>query len=524
MLPERAPPARTTLLALALLAVVGAPLSVPVTAATSADATGSADGDRTLRLDRAATDTNGTSGTTTHRPNTDAEDDASEPGTDHPNATTTPRSNETTTATPRSTPTPTTATASPTLTPTRTPASTGDPSFVVSNLSAPRDLRVGDAVTVTATVTNAGDGGTERVNYSFGGATVDSTTLTLAAGESTDVRFRATTAELADAVGDDGLEVRTYVHGVRNGSGAGVARRLRVTPDVDFTVDGLDAPTDISRDEPFVVLATVGNPGASTITRQVTYRFDSQVVAERAVTVAPGEQRQVAFEVGVDEIEAVVGDVRDETTYYHAVGTTGGDRRGGSVRVVRGPSADAETLAVEGFEATDDVREGDTVTVNVTLRNVAATDFEGQLSYRLDDSVVATEWARVPSGERRTVRFRVSYADVERAAVPLSAQDTSHGVWVGDDAVRTRPVTVHAPTATATTPTPAATFSPTPDAGDSADAADADGGAVGADDPDTCSRGLLTKCGGTPLDETTLTVLGTFASVFGIVHQLTRGD
>jgi hypothetical protein len=416
-------------------------------------------------------------------------------------------------------------TTTPATTPTTTPA--GDPVFVVTDLSAPERYRLGGSIAVTATVTNRGAvGGTEHVNYSFGGVTADSEAPTLEPGESTTVRFELTADELADAYGD--VTLRTYVHGVRNESGSGVARRLRATPDVDFAVAGFDAPTDVSREEPFVVLATVGNPGDSTITRRVSYLFESTVVAERAVTVAPGERRQVAFEVAPDEVGAAVGGIENGTTYYHAVRTTGGDRKGGAVRVVRGPSADADALAVEGFDATDHVRPGETVRLNVTLRNVAASDFEGQLSYRLDGSVVATDRVRVPTGERRTVAFRVDYGTIERAAVPLSARETTHGVWVGDDAVRTRPVTVHAPVGTdaPATPTPAATFSPTPVGGEGSPAA-TDEPATGPDDGGSatgCSRGLVTRCGGTAVDETTLTVLGTAASVFGIVHQLARRD
>jgi hypothetical protein len=422
-------------------------------------------------------------------------------------------------------------TGTPTTGPSPTPPSNGtatpvETSFVVSNLTAPTLVRVGDGVTVTATVTNrAGVRGTETLRYSFDGATVVRSNVTLDPGASKRVSVAVSAEELETVHGP--IDAGTYVHGVRNESGAGVAARLRVTPDVDFTVERIEAPTEVSYGEPYVVLATVRNPGDTTITRRVSYTFAGQRIDEKAVTVAGNDTRQVAFQISLADVETAVGPVENETTYDHAI-VSGGDHAGGAVRVVDGPRADASSLAVESFETIDDVRPGDFYQVTLAVRNVDTADFEGQLAYRVDGSVVETEWVRVPIGERRTVEFRVSYDDVDRSAVPLSSQRTTHGVWVGDDSVVTRPVTVHAttetrtatppaPTFTATSTTPASTppaatpTSPTP-----AGSATADGG-------QTCRRGFFSACGGTPLGETSLTLVGVFLSGFGIVYEMYRG-
>jgi hypothetical protein len=194
------------------------------------------------------------------------------------------------------------------------------------------------------------------------------------------------------------------------------------------------------------------------------------------------------------------------------------------VGVSRGARADASALAVEGFDAPDDLRPGGVASVNVTVRNVGRVPFEGQLVYRLDAAAVATDWTRVPVGESRTVTFRADYADVDRAAVPLSSRDTVHGVWVGNESLRTRPITVHAPVRTPTaTPTATATFAPsatpvpTPTATPSPTAAPSEPGTS------TCRRGFVTRCGGAPVDQTTLTVIGTVASTLGIIYELFTG-
>ncbi|MBZ6494062.1 surface glycoprotein [Natrinema longum] len=77
--------------------------------------------------------------------------------------------------------------------------------FAVSDLAAPADAAQGDTITVTANVTNTGaESSTNTVDYTFDGAVVDSTDVTLDAGESTTVEFEYT----VDAEAGD------YEHGV----------------------------------------------------------------------------------------------------------------------------------------------------------------------------------------------------------------------------------------------------------------------------------------------------------------------
>ncbi|WP_135854787.1 hypothetical protein [Halorussus salinus] len=407
---------------------------------------------------------------------------------------------------------------------TATARQNGRSTLVVAGLDAPERVRRGATFAVTATVTNRGEGaGTDPVGYAFGGETVSSRDVSLAAGASQNVTFELSTDDLG--TGNESAAVGTYVHGVRNESGAGVARRIRVSPDVDLRVEEFDAPVEISRGGSFVVLATVSNPADISVTRRVAYRFEGETVADKTLTVAGGEREQVAFAVDTAAIAAAGVELGNGTTYDHAVVADGGERDGDAARIVAGPSGDASALAVEEFRAADDLREEGRVYANITVRNVDTVPFEGQLAYRLDGSVVTTDRVEVPVGERRTVRFVADYAAVERAAVPVSSRNTDHGVWVGNDSLARRPLTVEAPVSTpATTAAATPAFTATTTATTEAVTTSERTGTVSTTTPTTCERGFFARCGGTVFGQTTLTLIGILTSAFGIVYEMLQGS
>ncbi|MCU4798909.1 hypothetical protein OB920_00780 [Halobacteria archaeon HArc-gm2] len=457
----------------------------------------------------ATTTTAATATTTTETSAPASAESPSDTETSEPTATST----ESPTATDSPTATATTTSSTATAGTVGTSSSTPESAFVVSDVSAPAAVRAGDEVTVTATVTNAGTAdATARVNYSLAGRTATSERLSLDAGESTRVTFTGGTAELGPG---------TYVHGVRNATGAGVAQRLRVTPDVDLTVQKMAAPTEISRGDPYVVLGTVDNPAESAITRNVSYAFDGVAIATKRVTVAGGESERVAFEIRPDRLERAAGAIANGSTHTHAVVADGGSRDGGEVLVRRGAGADPSALAVQQFRASDDLRPGETMTVNVSVLNVADAAFEGQIAYRVNGSAVDTAWVRVPVDERRTITFTVPHDALDRRDVLATPGETDHGVWVGETALQSRPLTVHGPFETETA-TAAATFTDS-DSRSNGARGDSDGSSTGQTDTESCQRGILTPCGGTGLDETTLTLIGIATSVIGILYEMTNG-
>lgn len=426
---------------------------------------------------------------------------ASDPATDGQSSPTDRRSTEATTG---GTPSPT---ASPTSVAPRT-TSGGAPAFVVRNVTAPDVVRVGDELVASAAVANpAARTRTERVAYSLAGRTVASKRVTLEAGASRRVTFRAGTGSLRPG---------TYVHGVRNASGDGAALRVRVTPDANLTVRALDAPAAVSRDESYVVVATLANPADAAVTRRVSYEFDGRVVAAKPVTVPAGGAGRAVFEVDPATLAAVAGPLENGSVHTQAVTAPGGARRGGELLVRRVARADPSALAVRRLDAPDDVAPGEDLAVSLAVRNVGRAAFEGQIAYRVDGVALDTAWLRVPVGERRTVTFETSHRALERLGAVSSPGSTTQGVWVDETALAERPLAVRGPFAT---PTPRLTARPTLRP---ATRTDARGGAAGTPGREHCSRGLFTECGGGGFDETWLTVLGILTSVAGIVYEMSQ--
>ena len=445
-----------------------------------------------------------------------------ESSTETPTQTPMPSETESATATPGGTetdpPTPTetdarteTSTgtgASPTDT--RTDSASSGPPLVVENLSAPTAVRNGDTMTVAATIRNPGsETATGTLRYTFDARTVQSRQVTLDPGTSERLTFEVSTATIQNG----SLSPGSYVHGVRNESGKSIPRRIRVTPDADLRLGEFDAPVEVSRNSELIVLATAENPANTSITRRVTYQFAGRSIRNKTVTVPGGGESQVAFAANLSEIDAAGVTVENGTTYNHAIVAEGGASTGDAVRVRPGPSADPSVLAVEGFQAPDRISPGDAVSVTLTLRNVGQVPYEGQLAYRLDGAVVATTWIEVPADNQRVVRFQLQYADIERAAVPVASRQTTHGVFVGSTALQTRPVTIDAPTPT---PTPRTTPTPTFEPVDTETAT--------STPESSCERGFITPCGGSPLDQSTLTRLGAISSMLGIIFELVRGN
>ncbi|MFB6123009.1 MAG: PH domain-containing protein, partial [Haloferacaceae archaeon] len=87
-----------------------------------------------------------------------------------------------------------------------------------------------------------------------------------------------------------------------------------------------------------------------------------------------------------------------------------------------------------------------------------------------------------------------------------------------NESIASRPVTVEGGTATPTlTPTPAFTPTATPTATPTPTA-------TATPTPTACRRGFFTRCGDAPLDQTTLTVIGTITSILGILFELFKGE
>ncbi len=449
--------------------------------------------------------------------------------TETANTTPTPTPTTTATSTPSQTPNTTaTATRTPTRTASATPNTTATATrttapgtadapqgLTVAGLSAPERLRPTEPYTVTATVRNpANETRSERIEYVFSGSTITNRTVRLAGGASREVQFELTAS--GQLTGTETVSTGTYVHGVRNASGAGIPRYLRVTPDVDLAIEAFQAPATAPSDREFVVLATVSNPAETTITRDVAYRFAGTTISEKTITVGSGEQRQVAFAVTTERVEAADSLIQRGRTYDHSIETAGGATVSDAIRLRSEPSARAAALTTRDVQLPSDLREDTRYTVAVTVRNVGTTAFDGQFVYRLNGTAVATQSRNIPSGQQRTISFEIAYADIERAAQPLSTRTSTQSLTVGNASLASENVTVHGRIAD----TDRRTESPTPrQAANFTNDSEEDPEASRA----TCERGFFSRCGEKTIDQMTLTLIGTLSSVVAILYEMLSG-
>ncbi|WP_434531286.1 hypothetical protein ACODNH_09460 [Haloarcula sp. NS06] len=178
----------------------------------------------------------------------------------------------------------------------------GNTGVTVDSLTAPQSVAPNSTADVAATVTNNENTSvTESVAFRFDGAVVDRTLVTLAPNESATVQFSADTTD---------IEPGDYRHGVFTSDDGQVAP---VTVSDSFTLDSLDAPTNVTAGDNVTVNATVTNPNGFNTTQTVEFRLGGQPLASESVTLDANESTDVTFTVDTTDIEL--------DTYTHSVFT-----------------------------------------------------------------------------------------------------------------------------------------------------------------------------------------------------------
>ncbi|MBV0902148.1 hypothetical protein [Haloarcula salina] len=172
----------------------------------------------------------------------------------------------------------------------------------VDSLTAPNSTAPNSTVTVAATVTNNGDEAvTEPVEFRLGGAVVERTVVSLDANESASVTFEANTT---------GLDTGEYRHGVFTSEDGQIAE---ITVSESFTLDSLDAPSNVTAGDNVTVNATVTNPNDFQTTQPVEFRLDGDRLATQSVNLSANESTTVTFTVSTEDV--------DPDTYVHSVFT-----------------------------------------------------------------------------------------------------------------------------------------------------------------------------------------------------------
>jgi hypothetical protein len=165
-------------------------------------------------------------------------------------------------------------------------------SFDVSGLTAPEVIERGTALNVNATIENPNDeADTQTVEYRFDGNVSVRETVSLDAGESTNVTVALNTS----AVASDG-----YIHGVYTRERGQAAQVLIVDEIVSFGVTDLSAPESVTAGDNVTVEATVSNPNEFAIEQPIQFRFDGDLVETRAVELDGENETTVQFEIDTE--------------------------------------------------------------------------------------------------------------------------------------------------------------------------------------------------------------------------------
>ncbi|ESP88410.1 CHRD domain containing protein [Candidatus Halobonum tyrrellensis G22] len=298
---------------------------------------------------------------------------------------------------------------------------TGAANFSVSDLSAPENATVGDAVTVTANVTNAGEtNGSQTVEFRID-LNDDGTPEAIGLNESVSLDAGANET-VGFEVPTDGVEPGTYTHGVYTDNDSATTTLTVEAADDDggegndtdvsgFAVSELSAPANATGGNPITVNATVTNTGDSRDTQRVQYRFDvnetnETVTRNEWVSLDPGANATVSFTVWT-------GGVRPGT-YTHGV-YTDDDNATAQLTVTK-----AVYYSVTNATVPTNATQGETITLNATVTNLGSEEGWQRIQYKIDlnnngtlEPVGVSQPVRLAPDESRTVSLDVPTDDFE---------------------------------------------------------------------------------------------------------------
>ncbi len=188
--------------------------------------------------------------------------------------------------------------------------------FQVSNLDAPDSATQGDAIDVSADVTN--DGGEEATkSVAFGVDTDDDGTLEELTAQDVTLTSDETRTVTFDGIDTGGLAPGDYTHGVSTENDSETATITVDAPEpepANFQVSNLSAPATATQGDAIDVSADVTNDGGQGATQSVEFRLDvdgdgfgddDDVVISQDVQLEPGESTTVEFTgIGTGGLEA----------------------------------------------------------------------------------------------------------------------------------------------------------------------------------------------------------------------------
>ena len=295
-----------------------------------------------------------------------------------------------------------------------------------------------ETVTVTATVTNQVQQGTETVALRIDGTERATRTVTLDSDESRTVEFAVDAASLASGE-------HTYAVTTENDERTASLTVRSRSP--YFAVSGLSPEaTTVGQAERFDVSGTVTNDGSARGTQTIALAVDGDAIEKTTLTLAPEESQTVTFtDVNATQIGS--------GSHSHAVETTN-DSQSGSLTVEGTAPA---TFAVTDLDPeTTTVRPGTSVDLTATVANTGTQAGSQQLRLRVDGDQYVSRSLSLAGGERQTVTITLGTegrSTGDHAYSFVTDDDDEGGTVTLSEAVTPTPT----PTVTTAGSTPATT-------------------------------------------------------------------
>ncbi|WP_121823650.1 outer membrane protein assembly factor BamB family protein [Halostella salina] len=275
-----------------------------------------------------------------------------------------------------------------------------DPSFSVSDVSAPSSALTGEPVTVDVTVANDGlAGGSYTATLTAGGETVDSRTVTVAAGDSRTVSIDYTPPQSGDV---------TLAAGSRSTT-------LTVDDPASVSATGVDAPSTGVVGETVTLQATVENAGDREGTETVTFTVDGAEVGSETVTLAGGERTTVSTEYTLQR-------AGDRTVAVGAQSTT---------LQVDEPAS----LSVTNLDAPSTAVVDGSVTLKATVENAGDREGTETVTFTVDGTDVGSETVTLAGGERTTVSTEYTPTETGDRTVAAGGESATLSVDIAGAAI-----------------------------------------------------------------------------------------
>jgi len=212
---------------------------------------------------------------------------------------------------------------------------------------------VGEPVTLNASASTPGERRITAYNWEVGGERLSGEQVTTRFDDPGEYDVRLT------VVNDAGLRDRATT-------------TLTVTDRASFEVSEFTVPEEADTGETVDVSATVTNVGGLNGTQTVSYEFAGEQIAQEALTLAPGGERALEFEVTVPD---------DPGEYEHVLRTANESR-------TETTTAAEALLEVRALDAPRTASPGDGLSVSATIVNAGNLDDSQEATYEL---VVAGE-------------------------------------------------------------------------------------------------------------------------------------